>query len=95
MPTRPTRGSVSYRSTSPPPSTTADSWAGSPPFSSKQTGTGVFVVCGSNTALGGIYDYWGCPIEVFDDVVHAVRTLTGADVTTYPTEGADHGQTRS
>ena len=40
-----------------------------------QLGTGVFVVCGSNRAHGGIYDYWGCPIDLLDQAVAVVRTL--------------------
>jgi Family of unknown function (DUF6196) len=31
-------------------------------------GTGVFVTCGQNSGDGGIFDYWGCPIELFDDL---------------------------
>lgn len=38
-------------------------------------GTGVFVICGQNTARGGIFDYWGCPIGVFDQVVAELRAL--------------------
>ncbi|SEP72313.1 DUF6196 family protein [Microlunatus flavus] len=38
-------------------------------------GTGVFVVCGSNRGRGGIYDYWGCPVELLDEVVAIVRAL--------------------
>ncbi len=38
-------------------------------------GTGVFVVCGYNAGDGGIFDYWGVPFAVGDDVVEAVRTL--------------------
>jgi hypothetical protein len=38
-------------------------------------GTGLFVVCGSNRDRGGIYDYWGCPVELLDDVVAVVREL--------------------
>ncbi|RKS75560.1 hypothetical protein CLV35_2030 [Motilibacter peucedani] len=38
-------------------------------------GTGVFVVCGSNRARGGIYDYWGCPVGLLDDVVGVIRGL--------------------
>ncbi|GAA2324379.1 hypothetical protein GCM10010149_92190 [Nonomuraea roseoviolacea subsp. roseoviolacea] len=38
-------------------------------------GTGVFVVCGSNRARGGIYDYWGCPIDLFDEAVAVVEAL--------------------
>ena len=38
-------------------------------------GTGVFVVCGSNRARGGIYDYWGCPISLIDDTVQVIEGL--------------------
>ncbi|NJP96284.1 hypothetical protein HCN51_43795 [Nonomuraea sp. FMUSA5-5] len=38
-------------------------------------GTGVFVVCGSNRARGGIYDYWGCPIDLRDDALAVIREL--------------------
>ncbi|MGI5167853.1 DUF6196 family protein [Spirillospora sp. CA-253888] len=38
-------------------------------------GTGVFVVCGSNRARGGIYDYWGCPIDLLDEAVAVVEEL--------------------
>jgi hypothetical protein len=34
----------------------------------ERIGTGVFVVCGDNPAQGGIYDYWGYPLGVADDV---------------------------
>ena len=39
-------------------------------------GTGVFVICGSNRARGGIYDYWGCPRELLPDVVAVVNELS-------------------
>ena len=38
-------------------------------------GTGVFVTCGQNTNRGGIFDYWGCPIELAEKVVNAVNEL--------------------
>lgn len=38
-------------------------------------GTGVFVVCGQNSKDGGIFDYWGCPWEVRDEVFAEVRQL--------------------
>lgn len=40
-----------------------------------ELGTGVFVVCGSNSARGGIYDYWGCPVELLEQAVAAVTEL--------------------
>lgn len=42
-----------------------------------ELGTGVFVICGSNRTRGGIYDYWGCPIDLLDGataIVNALRT---------------------
>ena len=41
-----------------------------------QLGTGVFVVCGSNSDRGGIYDYWGCPHELLDQTIATVHKLT-------------------
>lgn len=38
-------------------------------------GTGVFVTCGHNTADGGIFDYWGVPAVLADDVFAHVRAL--------------------
>ena len=38
-------------------------------------GTGVFVVCGQNSGDGGIFDYWGCPWELRDEVLADVRAL--------------------
>ncbi len=40
-------------------------------------GTGVFVVCGQNTRRGGIFDYWGVPVEAADAVLAEVRRLRG------------------
>jgi hypothetical protein len=40
-----------------------------------QLGTGVFVICGSNRASGGIYDYWGCPIDLVDDALAVIKGL--------------------
>ncbi|MFC6880633.1 MULTISPECIES: DUF6196 family protein [Actinomadura] len=42
-----------------------------------ELGTGVFVVCGSNRARGGIYDYWGCPIDLLDQATAVVEALRG------------------
>jgi hypothetical protein len=41
----------------------------------RELGTGVFVVCGQNTRRGGIFDYWGCPVSIADDVLRLVRKL--------------------
>jgi hypothetical protein len=38
-------------------------------------GTGVFVVCGQNAKDGGIYDYWGVPIEVAKPALALVASL--------------------
>ncbi len=38
-------------------------------------GTGVMVVCGQNSQRGGIFDYWGAPIEVAEAVIAEVRRL--------------------
>lgn len=40
-------------------------------------GTGVFVVCGQNSTRGGIFDYWGAPLSVADQVLKEVRLLRG------------------
>jgi hypothetical protein len=39
-------------------------------------GTGVFVVCGQNSQRGGIFDYWGFPIELATQVIAEVRSLS-------------------
>ena len=46
-----------------------------------ELGTGVFVVCGSNTSRGGIFDYWGCPDTLLDDAVAVVERLRARAVT--------------
>jgi hypothetical protein len=38
-------------------------------------GTGVFVICGQNNGRGGIYDYWGCPIDVAQSVIEEIQNL--------------------
>jgi hypothetical protein len=38
-------------------------------------GTGVFVVCGSNRARGGIYDYWGCPADLTSGAIEVIEGL--------------------
>lgn len=40
-----------------------------------ETGSGVFVICGFNSEKGGIYDYWGCPVEVADKVIESILKL--------------------
>ena len=44
----------------------------------KKFGSGVFVVCGFNSDHGGIYDYWGCPIEIGQKVVNYIETFRDA-----------------
>ena len=41
----------------------------------RKTGSGILVVCGQNSARGGIYDYAGCPAGVADTVLGEVRAL--------------------
>ena len=40
-------------------------------------GTGVFVICGQNNGRGGIYGYWGCPIDVAQSVMEEIQNLVG------------------
>ena len=40
-----------------------------------QLGTGLFVTCGQNFKRGGIFDYWGCPLEISEDVVSEIEQL--------------------
>jgi len=42
-----------------------------------RVGTGVFVVCGQNSTRGGIFDYWGAPVSVADQVLTEVELLRG------------------
>ncbi|TFV47194.1 DUF6196 family protein [Blastococcus sp. TF02A_35] len=41
----------------------------------RRLGTGVFVVCGQNSARGGIYDYWGCPAHLRDQARQVLDEL--------------------
>lgn len=41
----------------------------------RELGTGLFVVCGQNTNRDGIFDYWGCPLELGDQAVEEVHKL--------------------
>jgi hypothetical protein len=43
----------------------------------RQVGTGVFVVCGQNSARGGIFDYWGAPEALRDQVWLVIDALRG------------------
>ena len=38
-------------------------------------GTGVFVICGFNSARGGIYDYWGVPEALGDEALESIERL--------------------
>jgi hypothetical protein len=38
-------------------------------------GTGVFVICGQNSGRGGIFDYWGCPLELRESIFEEIRAL--------------------
>jgi hypothetical protein len=41
----------------------------------RRLGGGVFVVCGDNPARGGIFDYWGYPIEIAGAVREVIDDL--------------------
>jgi hypothetical protein len=41
----------------------------------RRLGSGVFVVCGDNPARGGIFDYWGYPIEIAGAVREVIDDL--------------------
>ena len=41
----------------------------------RELGTGVFVVCGQNAGRGGVFDYWGCPLDQAEAVLAEVRAL--------------------
>jgi hypothetical protein len=44
----------------------------------ERLGTGVFVVCGRNSARGGIFDYWGVPAAVHDAARAVIEEMRGA-----------------
>lgn len=46
----------------------------------EQLGTGLFAVCGQNTNRGGIFDYWGCPIEIEQEVLAFIDRLRNKDL---------------
>jgi hypothetical protein len=48
----------------------------------RRLGIGVFVTCGQNSAWGGIFDYWGCPLAQRDQVLAVIEELR--------TEGRKH-----
>ncbi|AZM51207.1 hypothetical protein DMA15_00215 [Streptomyces sp. WAC 01529] len=41
----------------------------------QRLGTGVAVLCGYNSARGGIYDYWLVPVQLLGEAQDQVRTL--------------------
>jgi hypothetical protein len=41
----------------------------------RRLGTGVFVVCGYNSARGGIFDYWGCPASLREELLFELDRL--------------------
>jgi hypothetical protein len=41
----------------------------------RKFGTGVFVTCGQNRADGGIFDYWGVPVTLQEQVLSEVKRL--------------------
>jgi hypothetical protein len=47
-------------------------------------GTGVFVTCGQNSGDGGIFDYWGCPWVLREDVILEVKRLVNGNTATKP-----------
>lgn len=42
----------------------------------EELGSGLFVVCGQNSGKGGIFDYWGCPIEIEKEVINFIKALS-------------------
>ena len=44
-------------------------------------GTGVAVVCGSNSARGGIFDYWGVPFALREKAIAEIRSLRAGHAT--------------
>lgn len=45
----------------------------------RRFGTGVFVVCGHNRKDGGIFDYWGIPLEIAPAVWGELAMLAGTN----------------
>lgn len=41
----------------------------------RRLGTGLFVICGSNSDRGGIFDYWGCPAHLRDQVRSCIAEM--------------------
>ncbi len=38
-------------------------------------GTGLFVTCGQNSGRDGIFDYWGCPLDLGEQAIKEVNAL--------------------
>ena len=38
-------------------------------------GAGLFVICGQNSQRGGIFDYWGCPVALTEEVFKYIDDL--------------------
>ncbi|MCB9896694.1 MAG: hypothetical protein H6825_01695 [Planctomycetes bacterium] len=56
------------------------------------TGSGVIVVCGYDTERGGVYDHWGCPAGVADQVFALLDELRAPPRSTAVTSGCSlHG----
>jgi hypothetical protein len=41
----------------------------------RELGTGVVVVCGQNSRRGGIFDYWGCPLTLREQMRQIIESL--------------------
>jgi hypothetical protein len=48
----------------------------------QQFGTGVFVTCGQNLHAGGIFDYWGVPLALKEEVFAEVGRLVAGIAST-------------
>jgi hypothetical protein len=44
-------------------------------------GTGVFVTCGQNSKDGGIFDYWGAPLELSGKIFGEIKALVVGSAT--------------
>lgn len=38
-------------------------------------GTGVLVICGQDSDRGGVYDYWGCPVSLANEISAELANL--------------------
>jgi hypothetical protein len=43
----------------------------------RRFGSGVIVICGYNSSDGGVFDYYGCPAGIGNDVVAFIQELAG------------------